>query len=101
MPLELPPVRRIVTAINASGRSCIAEDGPPKAVRTHPDRPGWRVCNLWATAGSPAPLADRDRSAEIKGIMPPPRGTVIKTIDYPPHSDRAASADARSAFISH
>jgi hypothetical protein len=98
---ELPPVRRVVTAINASGRSYIAEDGPPKNIRAHPDRPGWCVSNLWATFGSPAPLDQEDRSTEIKGIMPPARGTVIKTIDYPPHSDEAASTSARSSFISH
>jgi len=98
---ELPPVRRIVTAINARGKSFIAEDGPPKAVRVNPARPGVRVSNLWATFGSPAPLDAVDRSTEIKGIMPPARGTVIKTIDYPPYSKEGAEAAKNTPFTSH
>ncbi len=95
----LPMVRRIVTAINAQGKSIIAEDGPPKHVRENPARPGVRVCNLWATFGSPAPLDAKDRSTEIKGIMPPARGTVIKTIDYPPRGGAPLPKDA--PFTSH
>src|SRR6185295_18127203 len=86
MSLELPMVRRVVCEKNAQGVSVIVEDGPPKHVRTAPDRPGFRVCNLWVTAGSPAPIGDPDRSTEVKGILPPANGTIIKTIDMPPES---------------
>ena len=101
MSTTLPGVRRIVTAIDKAGKSCIAEDGPPKAVRENPARPGVRVCNLWATFGMPAPLDAQDRSTEIKGIMPPRAGTVIKTIDYPPYSPRDAEAARSTPFTSH
>lgn len=100
---ELPPVRRIVTAIDKDGKSYIKEDGGanPAAVRTRPSRPGSMVCNLWSTAGSPAPLNSEDNSAAQKGIMPPRGGTVIKTIDYPPYSKEAAEAAKKEpAFIS-
>jgi hypothetical protein len=92
MSIELPMVRRVVCAKNAQGVSVIVEDGPPKHVRTAPERPGFRVCNLWATAGSPAPIGDRDRSTEVKGILPPANGTIIKTIDMPPESKTAPAA---------
>jgi hypothetical protein len=96
---QLPPVRLIVTAIDKSGKSYIEYDGAPKNVRANPDRPGWAVTSLWATFGMPAPLEQPDRVGELKGIMPPPKGTFIKTIDYPPHSDQAAANAARSGFI--
>ena len=92
MALELPMIRRVVCEKNAKGVSVIVEDGAPKHVRMAPDRPGFRVCNLWATFGSPAPVGDPDRSAEVKGILPPAGGTIIKTIDMPPESNAAPAA---------
>jgi hypothetical protein len=96
----LPPVRRIVTAINKQGKSYFAADGLPNpaAVRENPARPGRRVSNLWVTAGSPAPLNSEDLSPTVKGIMPPKSGTVIKTIDYPPYSK--TQNEGGPAFIS-
>ena len=81
----------------------IVEDGPPHAVRTNSVRPGFVVSNLWATLGSPAPIEDPDRSGEIKGIMPLPGGTVIKTIDYPPESSEEIERERISGatFVSH
>jgi hypothetical protein len=99
----LPPVRRIVTAIDAQGKSYIKEDGGPNpdAVRENPARPGWVVSVLWATDGTPAPLNANDLSPTIKGIMPPKHGTVVKTIDYPPFNKAAAQAPKKApAFIS-
>ena len=83
MAMELPPLRRVVAAADASGKSTIVEDGPPPAVRPSV-RPGFQSRNIWATFGSPAPLGDPDRSGEVKGLMPPRCGTVIKYIDFPP-----------------
>ncbi len=68
------------------------------------ERPGYRVTNLWSTHGSPAPIDDRDRLAELAGVMPPPRGTVVRIIDYPPESkdpaerERALSASFANLF---
>jgi mannose-6-phosphate isomerase-like protein (cupin superfamily) len=84
MQKEMPLPRLVLTENDQNGRSRIVSDGPPKAVRTVEDRPGYRVSNLWVTAGSPAPVDDPDRTAEIKGLMPPKGGTMIRLIDYPP-----------------
>ena len=92
---ELPPMRRIVCEINKEGKSVFVEDGPPKHNRTAPDRPGFRVNNLWATFGMPAPLNATDRSSEVKGTMPPSGGTVFKYLDIPPdRHDPARTIDA-------
>jgi len=92
MTATLPPIRRIVTGHDAQGRSCIIEDGPSPAVRLVPERPGYRVTNIWRTAESPAEINARDTIAEHQGVAPPPRGTVIRIIDVPPES---ADADER------
>jgi len=80
----LPPVRRIVTGDDADGRSEIIEDAPARAVRTVPERPGYRSVNLWRTVGTPTPIAAPDDIEAHKGILPPKNGTVLRIIDFPP-----------------
>ena len=93
------PLPRVVVAMNdAAGRSRIARDTPPQAVRSVAERPGYRVSNIWATFGAPAPVGDPDRIREITGLMPPKNGTVLRVIDYPPEpkdpAERARMFDA-------
>lgn len=83
---SLPPVRRIVTGVNAGGRSCIVADGVSPALQAMPQRAGFRNNNLWRTLASPAPLQAADSVLEHTGVLPPPQGTVIRVIDIPPES---------------
>ena len=84
MSTSLLPVRRIVTGIDANGRSYIAEDGVSPAMHVIEGRPGYRNNNIWRTVGSPAPLAAADSVSEQRGVLPPQGGTVIRVIDIPP-----------------
>ena len=84
MSTSLAPVRRIVTGIDANGRSYIAEDGVSPAMHTIEGRAGYRNNNIWRTVGSPAPLAATDSVLEHRGVLPPQGGTVIRVIDIPP-----------------
>ena len=96
------PVRRVLTGHDAQGRAIFIEDGPAPAVRTVAGRPGYRVTNLWATFGAPAPINDADRVAELSGVMPPARGTVVRIIDFPPEpKDPAEREKAYKASFSH
>lgn len=79
-----PPIRRVLTADDDQGRSFIAEDGPSPAVRTVAERPGYRVTNLWCTGAAPSPVAAPDAIALHQGVSPPPGGTVLRIIDFPP-----------------
>ncbi|TFY97561.1 cupin domain-containing protein [Ramlibacter rhizophilus] len=79
----MPPIRRVLTADDAEGRSFIAEDGASPAVRVVPERPGYRVTNLWRTAGGSAVDAP-DSIAAHQGVSPPEGGTVLRIIDFPP-----------------
>ena len=81
----LPPIRRIVTADDANGRSRIAEDAPAKAIRTVPERPGYRSVNVWRTEAAPAPIEAPDTAEQHKGILPPGNGgSILRLIDFPP-----------------
>ena len=95
MPQELKPIRRVIAAKTATGKSAIVEDGPPPANRPSM-RPGFSSRNIWATFGTPAPLNAIDRGSEVKGTMPPRGGTVFKYLDIPPdraNPDRVIDAD--------
>ena len=81
---EMQPLRRVVTADDAQGRSFIAEDGPSPAVRLVAERPGYRVTNLWRTTGPQAGVDAPDSISENKGVSPPKGGTVLRIIDFPP-----------------
>jgi hypothetical protein len=83
----LPPVRRIVTADDAQGRSRIAEDAPASAIRTVAERPGYRAVNVWRTESAPAPIDAADGIAAHKGILPPANGgSILRIIDFPPEA---------------
>ena len=84
MSTSLPPVRRIVTGIDAHGRSYIAEDGVSPAMMTMQGREGYRNNNLWRTVGSPTPVDAPDTVLEHRGVLPPKGGTVLRVIDIPP-----------------
>lgn len=83
MASELRAFRRVITGDNASGRSRIIDDAAPSAL-TVPERPGYRVSNIWVTSDTPAPIAAPDRVASHRGVSPPKGGTVLRVIDYPP-----------------
>jgi hypothetical protein len=84
MPTSLPPVRRIVTGVDANGRSCIVEDGVSPAMLTMQGREGYRNNNIWRTVGSPARVDAPDTVLEQRGVLPPKGGTVLRVIDIPP-----------------
>jgi len=83
MAKELQPIRRVITAIDADGKSYFSEDNTAH-VQTNPARPGMSSSHVWATSRLPVPFDDPDQSQEAKGIMPPPGGTALRVIDYPP-----------------
>jgi quercetin dioxygenase-like cupin family protein len=82
--VTLPPIRRVVTGDDTQGRSAIVEDGASPAVRLVPERPGYRVTNLWRTGAAPAAVAAPDSIAQHQGVAPPAGGTVLRIIDFPP-----------------
>lgn len=100
----LPHVRRIVTGYNTAGRSVFLEDGPSPAILTVPERPGYKVDNLWRTSGDRPHVDEPDTITAQRGTVPPPHGTVIRTLDIPPEAKdpeqrrRNAEATFRAIF---
>ncbi len=92
---KLPPIRRIVTADDANGRSRIAEDAAASAVRIVAERPGYRAVNVWRTEETPARIDARDTTAGHQGILPPKNGSILRVIDFPPEPADPAERDRR------
>ena len=74
--MKLPDIRRVVTGDDANGSSRIVEDAPATAIRTVPERPGYRAVNVWRT--------NADAVENHQGILPPKGGTILRIIDFPP-----------------
>lgn len=92
----LDPPRRVLTAIDAEGRSYIAEDGPSPAEFVMPAA-GYRSTNMWRTHAAPGAVAAPDDITDHKGVLPPKHGTVIRVIDFPPIGD--ATPEERAAMV--
>ena len=93
---SLPTIRRIVTGDDAQGRSRVVEDAPAAAVRTVPERPGYRAVNVWRTTQTPASIGAADSISSHEGILPPKNGgTILRIIDFPPEPADPAERDRR------
>ncbi len=98
----MKPVRRLVTGINAQGKSAIIEDAPAAKVRSVPERPGYHAAEIWVTHSSPVPLDDPDRVAGVCRAGPPAGGTLLRIVDFPPEpEDRAQREQAMRATFSN
>jgi len=83
-PSPLPPIRRLVTGVDANGRSTFESVGASPTVRTGAERPGYCVTELWRTTEAPARIDVADSITEHAGIRPPAAGSVLRIIDFPP-----------------
>lgn len=97
MTQALPPVRRIVTAVDADGKSFIAEDGESPATLTIAARPGYRNANLWRTVGARPRVDAPDDILAHRGVCPPEGGTVLRVIDIPPQAQDPAERRRQAA----
>jgi mannose-6-phosphate isomerase-like protein (cupin superfamily) len=87
--LEYRPVRRIVTGVNAQGRSYIQSDGDTPNVQNQPGKPLAQV--LWATGGARAPGEEPAPPGHAFGFHSS-GGSLLRVADFPPdsHYDLAA-----------
>ena len=94
------PVRRIVTGHDATGKAIVLfdSDDPYKVERKEAriiSRP------LWMTRESPARMdGDADRAAAIRGITPPPNGSIFRIVDFPSMTD-AQMAELDPHLMAH
>ena len=81
---DMKPVRRLVTGVDASGKSVFTEDASPRSVRSVPERPGYYAHEVWVTTGAPIRLGDGDATGQVKTVGPGKGGSILRVIDFPP-----------------
>lgn len=91
------PVRRIVTGHDAEGRSIFVEDGPAPHPFSPSHSPNVGLTNLWLLDELPASNALptggdgeglQDPTARPFRLEPPPRGNVVRIVEFPPDKER-------------
>ena len=85
--------RRIVTGINAEGKSVVVSDGGPPRSVTLESGGGTSMTDLWhlpAPPKSPADGGDLDHHANL---VPPPGGTHWRVTEFPPEGTGPTDAE--------
>lgn len=89
------PVRRVVTGHDPSGKAIVLMDGA--AANQKLRQTGIVSTLLWVTDETPADISgSADRAAREIGVPPPPNGSILRVVDFPPES---ATAKADNAAI--
>lgn len=84
-------IRRIVTGHDASGKAIVQMDGPAPNQKIRPGV-GFVSTLLWVTDETPARLdLDQDRADRTMGVPPPPLGSVLRVVEFPPVTKDAES----------
>jgi mannose-6-phosphate isomerase-like protein (cupin superfamily) len=85
--------RRVVTGHDASGKAVVLHDSLAGNVKTRPAS-GTTSTLLWVTDDTPARLSGgADPARREVGIAPPPTGSILRIVEYPPEGARAATSD--------
>src|SRR3977135_893194 len=91
------PARRVVTGHDASGKAVVLMDGPaPTQKLRNTGRVSTPRCG---TAETPADISGtRDRAARDSGVAPPPAGSILRVVDFPPLTTEAGDTPDQSAI---
>lgn len=77
-------IRRIVTGHDDSGKAIVESDGICPHVKVRPGA-GFVSSLLWVTDETPARMDLRqDRAERTIGVPPPPNGSILRVVDFPP-----------------
>jgi mannose-6-phosphate isomerase-like protein (cupin superfamily) len=97
--LSMPKLfRRIVTGHNDSGQAVIQSDAPPERIKVA-GKDGPTFYEVWNTRDTPAPI-DRgsgEPPEEQLTLVPPPKGTRIRVLDFPAETPDMQRIDASAA----
>jgi len=76
--------RRVVTGHDDQGRAVVLVDGAAPNVRVRTES-GVISTLLWVSDKTPADISGRaDRSESAIGVAPPPNGSVLRVVEFPP-----------------
>lgn len=93
-------IRRIVTGHDDNGKAIVESDGICPHVRVRPGT-GFVSSLLWVTDETPARMDLRqDRAERTIGVPPPPGGSILRVVDFPPVTKEAESVDQKALLES-
>ena len=86
--------RRVVTGHDDNGKAIIESDGPAPNVKVR-EGAGFVSTLLWVTDETPANVGLRkDRADRTIAVAPPPNGTILRIVDFPPVTPEVDKIDA-------
>jgi mannose-6-phosphate isomerase-like protein (cupin superfamily) len=86
-----PEIRRIVTALDATGKAIALYDGTVQLTSFRSPNP---AAEMWVTDKSPSDYSSKDDRAKIKvGLTPPKGGTVFRIVDFVPITPKLEAMD--------
>jgi mannose-6-phosphate isomerase-like protein (cupin superfamily) len=89
------PIRRVVTGKDAAGKAVVLTDSIASNVRARKET-GAAATFLWLTDSSPADISQRAGiEAQPAGILPPPKGTIFRVVEFAPEKDIDADYETR------
>ena len=89
-------IRRIVTGHDDSGKAIVESDGICQHVKVR-EGAGFVSSLLWVTDETPARVDLRqDRAARSIGVPPPPNGSILRVVDFPPVTKETESIDQQT-----
>jgi mannose-6-phosphate isomerase-like protein (cupin superfamily) len=94
-------VRRVLTGHDAEGKSILLADGLAPNVKEMSAMPGLALTDLWETKGAPARNeGSADNADRPVRLEPPPGGTILRIVEFPPDSAWRGRTDGREGFDS-
>jgi hypothetical protein len=100
-PAKIRSVRRIITDHDDQGRSTIVSDAPSPHAMTLAGVETFGVTDLWKTASAPADNTSfEDPCSSAITLAPPPSGTVLRLVEFPPDKDYIGRWKRGEAFAS-
>ena len=86
---QMKTFRRIVTGHDADGKAIILSDVPPVRSQLVGGPGGPTFFEVWQTLETPALIHPQPEESEKAGLVlaPPPNGTRIRVIEFPPEGD--------------
>lgn len=79
-------IRRVIVGRDADGRSTVLDDRHAPRAADYRSLPGFASALLWATDGVPSTEAVADATEATRSFVPPPGGTRLMVVTFPPDS---------------
>jgi mannose-6-phosphate isomerase-like protein (cupin superfamily) len=86
--MSFPPIHRVVTGHDATGKAIITSEGPLPTVIELAAIPGTVFHEVWSTTATPVRVDNAaDPSTGLLVLPPPKHGTRIRFVDIPPDTE--------------